>query len=410
MKIYQVGGAVRDKLLGRKPGDVDYVVVGATPELKKKQGFIEVGKGFPVFLHPLTKEEYALARREIKTGPRHTDFKFIFDETISLKDDLKRRDFTCNAIALDPQTDEYFDYFGGRADIKRHLLRHVDENHFGEDPLRVLRLCRFAAQLNFDAAVETVALCRQMTATGMLDYLTPERIWNEVLKALCTDGFERFVTFAYKTGAFDVIFPEGKEIGGQSEADASGNQLMTALKTAKKQPPLVKFAVLLYYVCHVGEDSAPALPGRHDTPSAVLIRRLCRRLKVPMQFRDFALLAVAKVKKFDQIEQAEPEELYDLATVLAYKHTDYSEDYIEVCRAVRATTEEKNSAQNNGDFEQKASVLRFAMKTLVGIKAADMPGFEQMMPGKNIGECLRQYKIGILKNRLPTFYKKNTAG
>jgi len=405
MKIYQVGGAVRDRLLGRKPGDIDYVVVGATPQLMKKQAFIEVGKGFPVFLHPQTKEEYALARREIKTGPRHTDFKFLFDETISLQDDLKRRDFTCNAIAWDPKTDTYFDYFGGREDIKKHLLRHVDEQHFGEDPLRVLRLCRFAAQLAFDAAAETATLCQQMTAAGMLSYLSPERIWNEVLKAMRAEEFERFVTLAHQIGAFEAVFPESKGIFGQNEAD----QFIAALKVVKKQPPLVKFAVMLYYVCRAGDDSVAAdLSCRLDMPSAGLIRRLCRRLKVPSQFRDFALISIAQVKKFDKILQARPEQLCDLAGALTHKHTDYSEAFIEFCRAVLPAGEDLS--QNHNSFELKASLLRLVMKTLAGIKASDMPDFEQMIPGKNIGACLRQYKINILKSRLAIFYKKNTAG
>ncbi len=136
MKIYQVGGAVRDKILGKIPNDFDYVVIGSNPEEMKNLGFEQVGKSFPVFLHPVTKEEYALARKEIKTGNKHTDFKFVFTPDITLKEDLQRRDFTCNAIAYDEETKEFVDYFGGLEDIKNRLIRHINAEHFVEDPFR----------------------------------------------------------------------------------------------------------------------------------------------------------------------------------------------------------------------------------------------------------------------------------
>ena len=130
MKIYQVGGAVRDKILGKIPNDVDYVVVGSDIKQMRELGFIQVGKGFPVFLHPKTKQEYALARKEIKTGNKHTDFEFVFTPDITLEEDLQRRDFTCNAIAYDEQSGQYIDYFGGLQDIKNKLIRHIDAEHF----------------------------------------------------------------------------------------------------------------------------------------------------------------------------------------------------------------------------------------------------------------------------------------
>ena len=162
MKIYEVGGAVRDYLLGIKPNDVDYVVVGARVEDLLNKGFVKVGKAFPVFLHPETKAEYALARKEIKTGNKHTDFEFDFSPTISLSEDLRRRDFTCNALAKDVETGKIIDECGGAEDIKNKILRHIDSVHFVEDPLRVLRMCRFSAQLDFEIAPETMLLAKKM--------------------------------------------------------------------------------------------------------------------------------------------------------------------------------------------------------------------------------------------------------
>ena len=208
MKIYQVGGAVRDKLMNRSPQDIDYVVVSSTPEEMLNKGFKQVGKNFPVFINPTNKCEYALARKEIKTGNKHTDFKFIFDESVSLEEDLMRRDFTCNAIALDEETSQIIDPFNGANDIKNKILKHINSKHFIEDPLRILRMCRFAAQLNFDIAPKTFLLATQMVSDGLLKYLSPERIWQEILKALQTNNFELFITAAQQCGALQQILPE----------------------------------------------------------------------------------------------------------------------------------------------------------------------------------------------------------
>ena len=242
MKIYQVGGAVRDRLLGRIPNDSDYVVVGLTPDEMLRQGFTEVGKGFPVFLHPLTREEYALARKEIKTGDKHTDFEFIFDESVTLREDLERRDFTCNAIAYDEETGEYIDYFGGQDDIKNKILRHVNAEHFVEDPLRVLRLCRFSAQLDFDAAPATVELCRSMVQKGMLEHLTAERVWIELLKAMKTPAFYRFIELAREVGALKIILPEIEalwKVPERTDFHPEGNtgaHVLHTLKLAENSP------------------------------------------------------------------------------------------------------------------------------------------------------------------------------
>ena len=206
MKIYQVGGSVRDEIMGRTPHDIDYCVVGSTIDEMLSLGYQQVGKDFPVFLHPITKQEYALARTERKTGDKHTDFTFDFNKDITLEDDLVRRDFTCNAIAKDG--DNYIDPFKGIDDIKNRVLRMVRKESFMEDPLRVLRFARFAAQLDFRLDIPTLLTCKEMVQNGMLDHLTPERIWGEIEKALDTEHFDVFINTLRYTDALRVVLPE----------------------------------------------------------------------------------------------------------------------------------------------------------------------------------------------------------
>lgn len=180
-KIYLVGGAVRDKLLGNDPKDLDYVVVGADLQWMLGQGFKQVGASFPVFLHPETGDEYAMARREKKVAPGYQGFEFEFGSDVTLEEDLSRRDLTMNSIAFDLENSVYIDPFGGIADMNSHLIRHTSDA-FAEDPLRVLRTARFAARYDFDVAVETEALCKQLVESGELDALSADRIWGEMAK------------------------------------------------------------------------------------------------------------------------------------------------------------------------------------------------------------------------------------
>jgi len=209
MKKYVIGGWVRDVLMQRQPNDKDFVVVGATCDEMKNLGFIQVGKSFPVFLHPQTKEEYALARRERKIGNGHADFEFDFAPDISLKEDCLRRDFTCNAIAKDEETGEIIDYFDGRKDIENKIIRIIDENNFRQDPLRILRACRFAATLDFEIEEQSKVVLRQMVAEGMLKHLSPERVWAETLKALQKGANSvKFFSILAEIGGLDDWWPE----------------------------------------------------------------------------------------------------------------------------------------------------------------------------------------------------------
>ena len=209
LRVYLVGGAVRDKLLGLPVTERDWVVVGASPEEMLRRGFKAVGKDFPVFLHPRTKEEYALARTERKTGPGYRGFAFHAAPDVTLEQDLARRDLTINAIA-ETTDGELVDPFGGKRDLEQRLLRHVSPA-FAEDPVRILRLARFAARyhrLGFKVAPETMALCQRMVAAGEVDALVPERVWQELAKALMEPSPEVFITVLRECGALARLMPE----------------------------------------------------------------------------------------------------------------------------------------------------------------------------------------------------------
>lgn len=209
MKIYHVGGSVRDNAMGKEYKDLDYLIVGATAadiEQMKAQGFKQVGADFPVFLHPDTGDEYALARTERKTGTGYLGFETIYDDSVSLEDDLSRRDFTFNAMARDPETGETIDPHGGQEDIKKRIIRHVSDA-FAEDPLRVLRAARFAARFDFEIAPETQTLMKYLADSGELKELTPERVWKEVSRAVMEKYPENFFKVLNKVGAIDDVFP-----------------------------------------------------------------------------------------------------------------------------------------------------------------------------------------------------------
>ncbi len=351
MKIYQVGGAVRDKILHLSPHDIDYVVVGASFEEMRALGFQEVGQGFPVFLHPQTKEEYALARRETKSGDKHTDFKFDFSPDVKLVEDLARRDFTCNAIAFDPETQIYIDPFDGQKDIQNKILRAVNHEHFVEDPLRVLRLCRFAAQLDFKPFPETFELCKKMTASGMLSHLSGERLWGEFLKAMMTPRFYVFIELMSALHALPFK-PDERTI--------------TALKASAFQTPLVQFAVLL-------------------CPVKKLILSFCTRYKTPLRFKNFALRCATSQPKFERIFKMKASNLYDLAASLCIGHVWYVDEFIEVCRAFSQDTSDV--------FEEKAHFLKTVCSVLQNIKAQNLPAFYTLPQDASLGQKLREFRI-----------------
>jgi tRNA nucleotidyltransferase (CCA-adding enzyme) len=298
MQIYMVGGAVRDALLGRPVNDHDWVVVGATPEQMLAAGYLAVGRDFPVFLHPETREEYALARTERKSGRGYRGFVVETSPEVTLEEDLSRRDLTINAIARSPQApDTLVDPYGGQKDLQARVLRHVTEA-FREDPVRILRLARFAARFtDFTVAPETMALMRQMVAEGEVDHLVPERVWQELARGLMEAKPSRMFEVLRDCGALQVLLPEVARLWGvpqraehHPEVDTGIHLMMVLDMAARLDAPLtVRFACLAH---DLGKGTTPAdvLPRHidHERRSAELLQGVAERLRVPVDCREIA--------------------------------------------------------------------------------------------------------------------------
>jgi tRNA nucleotidyltransferase (CCA-adding enzyme) len=296
MKLYMVGGAVRDELLGRPVNDRDWVAVGATPQQLAALGYVPVGKDFPVFLHPQTREEVALARTERKTAPGYHGFSFHTDPAVTLEEDLARRDLTINAMARG-ENGELIDPFGGQADLAAKCLRHVSAA-FAEDPVRILRLARFAARFgDFGVAPQTEALMRQMVEAGEVDALVPERVWQELSRGLMEPHPSKMFEVLRGCGALARLLPEVDRLWGvpqppahHPEVDTGVHLMMVLDMSARLQAPLgVRFACLGH---DLGKGTTPpdVLPRHllHEQRSARLVRELCERLKVPVECRALA--------------------------------------------------------------------------------------------------------------------------
>ena len=300
MKIYLVGGAVRDRLLHRSPGDRDWVVVGATQAQMEAQGYKAVGRDFPVFLHPDTGEEYALARTERKSGRGYRGFVVDADPSVTLEEDLQRRDFTINAIACDEATGALVDPYGGVRDIEQRVLRHVGPA-FVEDPLRVLRAARFMARfapLGFTVADETMALMREIAASGELEALVPERVWQELRRALASARPSAFLRTLHDAHALGAILPELEALYGvpqraefHPEVDTGVHQEMVSDMAAQLAPgdDLIGFAALTH---DLGKGLTPPdeWPRHimHEQRGVAPLRALAERLKVPVDHRQLA--------------------------------------------------------------------------------------------------------------------------
>jgi tRNA nucleotidyltransferase (CCA-adding enzyme) len=291
MQVYLVGGAVRDRLLGRPVSERDWVVVGATPEELQRAGYLPVGRDFPVFLHPKTKEEYALARLERKVAPGYRGFDTQFSPDVTLEDDLRRRDLTINAMAEDA-AGTVIDPYGGRRDLEARLLRHVSPA-FAEDPVRILRVARFAARyapLGFRVAEETLQLMRRMVAEGEAAALVPERVWTETEKALGEPSPEVFIETLRDCGALAVVFPELDALFGVPQPEKWHPEIDTGVH----QLMALRQAVALGANVDLGKGVTPAhvLPSHHGHEDAgvALVEQLAARLRIPHQFRELAVI------------------------------------------------------------------------------------------------------------------------
>ncbi|UUA74804.1 multifunctional CCA addition/repair protein [Cellvibrio sp. QJXJ] len=300
MKTYLVGGAVRDKLLGRRVTEKDWVVVGSSPEQMIASGFTPVGQDFPVFLHPHTKEEYALARTERKTGKGYGGFSFYCGDEVTLEEDLIRRDLTINAMAEDDDG-RIIDPYNGQQDLADKLLRHVSPS-FAEDPVRILRIARFAARyyhLGFRVAAETIALMQTMVANGEVDHLVAERVWKETERALGENNPEIFIEVLRDCNALARLFPEIDALFGVPQTATHHPEIDTGIHTLMSLQQAVKlggnscvrFATLLH---DLGKAKTPPEEWprhiAHEERSLPLVKNLCARLATPKEFKDLALL------------------------------------------------------------------------------------------------------------------------
>jgi tRNA nucleotidyltransferase (CCA-adding enzyme) len=314
MQTYCVGGAVRDRLLGLPVQDHDWVVVGSTPEEMVAQGYKPVGADFPVFLHPDTHEEYALARTERKTAAGYKGFKVYAAPDVTLEQDLLRRDFTINAIAEDDDGN-LIDPYNGQADLKAGILRHVSDA-FAEDPVRILRGARFAARFGFSFAPETLALMRSMVANGEVDALVAERVWQELARGLMEKHPSRFFMTLRECGALKKILPEVDALFGvpqpahyHPEIDCGVHVMMVLDDTAKHDRPLeIRFAALGHDLgkATTPEDTLPRHIG-HEMRSVDLLKRLCERLRVPGECRDLALLVAQYHSHVHKVRELRPD-------------------------------------------------------------------------------------------------------
>ncbi len=397
MEIYLVGGAVRDSLLNLPVTEHDWVVVGATPEYMLAEGYQQVGKDFPVFLHPVTHDEYALARTERKSGSGYNGFTCYAAPDVTLEQDLMRRDLTINAIAKSAEG-ELFDPYHGQRDIENRLLRHVSDA-FGEDPLRVLRVARFAARfahLGFSVAPETQQLMQQMADSGELEALTAERVWKETEKALQTQDPQVFFQVLRDCGALKVLFPEVDALFGvpapekwHPEIDTGIHTLMTLKIAAELTPDVdIRFSAL----CHdlgKGLTNPEYWPHHHGHgPAGVkLVENLCQRLRVPTHIRDLAKLVAEFHDLIHTVNKLRPETILKLFdTIDVWRKPQRLEQMIFTSEAdARGRTGFEQNPYPQGDYLRQA----YAAALTVSIKDIVNSGLE----GLAIKEELKKQRI-----------------
>lgn len=401
MQVYLVGGAVRDALLGRPVAERDWVVVGATPAELEARGFLPVGRDFPVFLHPETREEHALARLERKTGPGYRGFVTEFAPSVTLEDDLRRRDLTINAIARSADG-TLVDPHGGRRDLEARVLRHVSEA-FVEDPVRILRVARFAARfapLGFTVAPETMVLMRSMVDSGEVDALVPERVWKEMERALGEPRPEVFVQVLRECGALGVLLPEVDVLFGVPQPEKhhpevdTGVHVLLALRCAADRGAsvAVRFAVLVH---DVGKGRTPPehWPKHHGHEGAGLapLESLCERLRVPNEPRELARLVTKFHTHVHRALELRPTTVLELLEASdAFRRPERFAGLLEACEC---------DARGRLGLEDRDYPQRAYLEAARGAAAAaTLDAAERAnMPGAAIGAALRQKRLAALQ-------------
>lgn len=404
MRSYLVGGAVRDALLGLPVRERDWVVVGATPEDMIAAGYKSVGRDFPVFLHPETHEEHALARTERKSGRGYHGFSFHTGAEVTIEEDLRRRDLTVNAIAQD-EHGALVDPYGGRRDLEARVLRHVSEA-FVEDPVRILRIARFHARfapLGFSIAPETMALMRRMVAAGEADQLVPERVWQETARALMLDAPQVYIDDLRACGALARIMPELDALFGvpqpaqhHPEVDSGVHVLMALAAAAREAAPLpVRLAVLLH---DLGKGATPPQQWPrhrgHEQAGAPLVRAFCERLRVPNRCRDLALAVAGEHLRVHRAAELKPSTMLDLVDSLrGLRDSEFFEQALLACRCdLRGRL-----GREQADYPQ-ADRVRAARDAAARVQARDV--MRAGLEGPAIGRKLRQARIAAIRRAL----------
>jgi tRNA nucleotidyltransferase (CCA-adding enzyme) len=413
MKIYVVGGYNRDTLLGLTPNDIDYCVQGGSIQEMLSLGFTEVGSAFPVFLHPETKDEYALCRTESSTGARYKDFSCYFGANVTLEEDLLRRDLTMCSIAYDEETQTYIDPYNGIEDINNKVFRHTSEA-FMEDPIRVLRLARFYARFGSEwtIAPETIKLCDDMFKSGMLESLVPERVWKETEKALNTDTpslyFESLKDYN--------IFPEIKDMESTEERNAYHpesnvwvhTQLVMDYAAKHYNDPEITWASFTH---DLGKASCYVQRGNghgHEEEGLPYIISLCDRLKVSNSYRELALLVCEHHQKVHSClgrgsnKGMRPKSIYKLfqKTSALTKPLRF-EKMLKACRsdaAGRGANEEQIKEFEDKPYFQKEFLLEcLQAASMVDTKEVSIPAMEKGKSGLEIGEAIRIARISAIR-------------
>ncbi len=405
METYLVGGAVRDKLMGLPVKDRDWVVVGATVEEMLALNYKQVGKDFPVFLHPETKEEYALARTERKIAPGHTGFKICSDPTVTLREDLERRDLTINAIAETPDG-EIIDPLGGRNDLHDRILRHVSEA-FVEDPFRVLRVARFASRfqrMGFTVAERTRRYMRSIVKSGELDTLVPERIWKELDLSLKTYGPFRFLEVLRDCNALQVILPEVDRLFGIPQPEKyhpeidTGKHIILSMKEARKltDDPAVLYATLVHDVGKglTPEEEWPRHIG-HEQRGLDALKAIEKRLPVPKEYASLARLVCEHHTKLHQVQELRPQTLLKLLESLdAFRRPERVDKFLLACEA---------DARGRTGLEEREYPQSAYFKTVhTAVLAIDNGALLADSPGASPQDIIAHKRLEVIKQTVAT--------
>jgi tRNA nucleotidyltransferase (CCA-adding enzyme) len=401
MKTYLVGGAVRDKLLGIPVKDRDWVVVGTTPDEMLNKGFKPVGKDFPVFLHPETKEEYALARTERKSGKGYKGFTFHTSSDVTLEEDLQRRDLTINAIAED-ENGNLIDPYAGEVDLQEKMLRHVSPA-FVEDPLRVLRIARFAATLGFKIAPETMALLKEIADSDELDALVAERVWTEMEKALAGKYPARFILALQSCNALQKLFPEIQALFGipqtkeyHPEIDTGLHTIMSLNQSTRLSPdPMIRFAVLVHDLgkATTPKDKLPSHHG-HEERGAKIIDELCKRYRVPNKYRELAMNVSRFHLDCHRIREMKPETiLKKLEQLDAFRRPERFTQFLIACEA---------DARGRAGFEDRDyPQAEYFMNALDAANKVDVSELKNTgLEGRVLGQAIKKHQIENIKELL----------